>query len=355
MKKKRLSESLGVLSSAGEDMFSNPFDDDGSNYIDSEKLLEESTSSLNEVLETLDSGTGVKKKKKKKYKNDIERLLDVSSTIEMAVDRSSLSFDEYLENVSIGDSIEDNSLKRELTTLGRKFARDNAISADESEIARAFSPQESHLKNQLDDVAEDLEDIKKDISYIRGYRTKNYKSLSELLQVKNQLQATQLNIVKAINDSKKLQFDLKNKEKAKDSNDTTSAITNRALRTLFSFNKKEINDAASNSSTSFYNDDETYGEESYYASQCNQEAEGDGDKFIKYENSGAHYILIINEGSDVRQVITEDKDGNIIPDYPLPTNIDDLDFDINYQAKTAKDHMHRTYQVRIIDENGNDK
>ncbi len=340
---------------AGEDMFNDPFAINVTQE-DSTKMLEDNTMLLNDALLEADAIIGTTHKKKKK-RSDIDKLLDIDDTIEGVVSSSGLSFDDYLDNVSFGDAIDDTSLKRELTSLGRKFARENALSNDESEISKAFSPQELYLKSQLDDLAVDLIAVQKDIEYIRGYRTKNYKALSELMQTKNQLQTTCLNVVKAINDSKKVQIDLKAKDKAKDMQDSTSQVSARALKSLFSMNRKAINDAVSDE-TSYYSDNEDAadsGEEAYYAAHCNEELDSDGDKFIKYENVGPHYVLIVNEESDMKQVITEDKDGNIIPDYPLPTDIDDLDFNINYQAKSATDQQHRSYVVRIINEDGVDE
>lgn len=358
MKKKKLSTSLGVLMGAGDDMFTNPFSTT-KEEIDSTKLMEENLKILNDAVDEDDKQNGVRRTKKKK-KSDIDKLIDIDDTLENIVSESSISFDDYLDNLSIGDAIEDASLKRELTVLGRKFARETAITGDESEIARAFNPQESYLKSQLEDVSADLIAVQKDIEYIRGYRTKNYKALSELIQTKNQLQTTCLNIVKELNNSKKVQIDLKAKDKAKDMNESTSQVSARALKSLFSMDRRELSNALSADSSSYYNNDESYisedaGEESYCAEHCNDANESDGDKFIKYENSGAHYVLVVNEGTDVKQVITEDKDGNLLADYPLPTDVNDLDFDINYQSKTATDQLHRNYVLRVISENGEEE
>lgn len=342
---------------AGEDMFSNPFSDTPE-VSDSTESMEENLKLLNDTLSEYDKQNGIRKGKKKK-KNDIDKLMDIDDTLESIVSESSISFDDYLDNLSVGDGFEDATLKRELTALGRKYARQTAMSGDESEIAKAFSPQEALLKSHLDEVTADLIAVQKDIEYIRGYRTKNYKALSELLQTKNQLQSTCLNIIKELNSSKKVQFDLKAKDKAKEQQDNTSQISARALKSLFSMDRRQLADAVSNESV-YYSNDESYisedsGEESYCAEHCNDVDETDGDKFIKYENAGAHYVLIVNEGTDVKQVITEDKDGNIIPDYPLPSNIDELDFDINYQSRTATDQLHRNYLLRVISENGEEE
>jgi len=353
-KKKKISESLGTLMDLGDEMFSDPFATSNTEK-DSAKLMEDNMNLLEIATTEFNQGAHTTGKKKKDKGSEFDKLLlGIDDTVQGIVSDSGWTFDAYLDNISIGGEIDDSSLKKELTALGRKFARQTAITGDESEIAKAFSPQEARLIIQLDEINGDLIAVQKDIDYIRGFRTRNYKALSELMQVKSQLQGTYLNTIKEINSSKKVQIDLKAKDKAKESQDNVSQVSARALKSLFSMNRKELNAAMEDETycQSTYNDADNATDEAYYSSHCNDADDTDGDKFIKYENVGAHYVLITNEDSDVRQVITEDKDGNMIPDYPLPTDIDDLDFNINYQSKTATDQHHRNYSVRTLNVDG---
>ena len=75
--------------------------------------------------------------------------------------------------------------------------------------------------------------------------------------------------------------------------------------------------------------------------------EDDGDKWLKYENRGVEYVLIIDNEEHPQAIIAEDKDGIMIPDYPIPDNINELEFEIDRIGMTASDNIHRNYKVRI--------
>ena len=77
--------------------------------------------------------------------------------------------------------------------------------------------------------------------------------------------------------------------------------------------------------------------------------ESDGDKFLKYEDRGVEYVLEVDSDNKVLGVHAEDRDGILIPDYPLPSNINELTFDIDPVAKRATDTMHRNYKLQVDD------
>ena len=48
------------------------------------------------------------------------------------------------------------------------------------------------------------------------------------------------------------------------------------------------------------------------------------------------------------EVVAKDRDGNVIPDYPMPTNVDQLQFSVNMTTQSAEDELHRKYHVERV-------
>ena len=59
-------------------------------------------------------------------------------------------------------------------------------------------------------------------------------------------------------------------------------------------------------------------------------------------------VLVVDSERRPQSIIAEDKDGIMIPDYPLP-NMDGLEFEMDMIAKTATDNFNRNYQLRVED------
>lgn len=72
----------------------------------------------------------------------------------------------------------------------------------------------------------------------------------------------------------------------------------------------------------------------------------DGDKFIEHEREGVEYVLDIGEGGDERNIYAINRHGDIVPDYPLPSDPKSLNFSINEMTGTAVDQLQRTYLLR---------
>ena len=87
--------------------------------------------------------------------------------------------------------------------------------------------------------------------------------------------------------------------------------------------------------------------DSYEQLELSKDVVGDGAKFLKYEGLGAHYVLEETEDG-TRRVYAEDKDGNVIEDYPVPKDVDELRFEINQKNNTAIDQLQRKYEYRYI-------
>lgn len=346
MEKSDLSKKIKSLSQTSFDSFSNPFDDDISEV--ASVNIEVDNSSKNKV--TIDDESGKKKKKKDKF----ARILDKgNSLIDKYSDDIISDFDLYLENKFNDD--EDRDLRNSLIGMGRKYARETTVSAETSEIQKAFSASEKVLNRFLEEIEKDKDILQKDIDAMRMARTKNFKTLSELIEVKTQFHNTALSVVKEINSIKKTQLDLKYKsEKNKPEENSSDVVSGRAIQQLFGMGRSNIlstvggYEGVSGAFTEDESPNESVGYDDDVIQQkyFNNADENDGDKFLRYENLGVEYVLIL-EPDGSKYIIAEDKDGNVVPDYPLPRNIDELNFDIDDRTKTATDDFHRNYKVRI--------
>lgn len=342
-----LGKKLSFLSS--NDPFSNPFDDEPTSVI--QPITTKSSKKDNEN----------KEKPKKKKKDKFARLMSESNSF---LDQYSSDlideFDEYIETGFLED--EDVTLRNSLVGMGRKYARDTKSTAETSELTKAFSANEKILSQLLDEIKDDKSRIQKDIDSMRVMRTKNYKTLAELVETKSTYQNTALSIVKELNNIKKTQFDLQLKmKKNKEDEGDGLGSTNKAIQQLFSIGRGNImsslggyegvsgaNDYSIDGDTEYVSSISSgYDDDLIQKKYFNDDSESEGDKFLKYEGMGVEYILLIDE-DDNKQIIAEDRDGNIIPDYPTPKNIDELTFDINESIGTATDNLYRNYKLRRI-------
>jgi hypothetical protein len=316
-------------SQSGNGSFDNPFDS---------SPAEKDTSSIKikSFIEDVDERRQEKKQKQKKDK--FSRVIEQgNSIIDKFADETIVDdFDEFITSYIYED--EDVSLRNSLVSLGRKYARDTRISGESSEIAKAYSGNEKILTDALKEIEKDSADIQKDIVSMRTMRTRNYKVLSELIDTKAQFHNTKLSFVKELNSIIKTKLELQMKDKARQDGDS-EANSNRSIQTLFGLGRNNIlssvggysgvsgaiSDDVSASMDDDYgiNDDDLI-QKKYFSSVDN---ETDGDKFLRYENRGVKYVLLVDENNQYN-VIAEDMDGEIIYDYPMPTNVDSLSFDI---------------------------
>lgn len=341
-----LGKKLSFLSSGSIDV---PFDDNA-------EVSPALTFEQNQKEKSDNSDFSVKPKKKK---DKIQEILDESNEfLEENYGDLIFDFDSYMNGKFSED--EDADLRNNLIGLGRKYARDNKGTAESSEVAKAFSKSEKALDDLYSEIQKDKIDLQKDIASMRNMRTRNFKSLADLVTTKSALHSTALSTIKEMNAIKKAQFDInfKSKKDDKDNADSTDN-TNRAIQSLFGIGRdnilgsvggyESVSGAISESldsvkaSGSYTENDDEFIQKKYFSDTD----ESDGDKFLKYEGMGVEYILLIDDDSNY-QVIAESADGDIIPDYPMPTNVDELNFNISESTGTAEDDLHRKYKVRHI-------
>ena len=271
-------------------------------------------------------------------------------------------FESFLDDDSMFDSEESDELRNGLVSMGRKYARDTGISSENSEITKTFSDSEKKLKCLYDEISKDKVNIQKDIDQLRSLtRGKNYKALSDLNSAKTSFHTTQLQAIKEMNAIKKAQFEMRMKERAAkmaSGGDGSEDISTNTIRSLFGAGRNDIVNAAggyskvsgaigntiSDTFQSDLSDEEI--EEKYFANEPDEVT--DGDKFLEYEGQGVEYTLLVDDDNSPIEVVAKDREGHVIPDYPMPSNVDQLQFNINMTTQSAEDELHRKYRVEKV-------
>lgn len=269
-------------------------------------------------------------------------------------------FEGYLGDDSLFDSEESDELKNGLISIGRKYARTTSATAADAEAAKHFAATEEKLKTIYDDITRDIVDVSKDINQMRAVsRGRNNKAISEMVSSKTSLHTARIQAVKEMNNIKKAQFDMQMKERsAKAAENAFGAgadISPNTFKSLFGAGRDNlihsiggygtvsgargitIGDDESNLDLS---DDEI--EERYFQDEPIEESEGD--VYLKYEHLDPHYELVVDGAGAPIEIRGVDRDGNVLPDYPIP-DIGGLRFEINSQTGTATDDLHRNYVV----------
>ena len=299
---------------------------------------------------------------KPKDRARIDKIVETTKQLVQSTNLASAEdFDEFLDDESLFSAEEDAEMRNNLISMGRKYARDSATSKESSEITKTFADSEKRLKALYEELDRDKNSIQKDIERMR-VPGRGGKTLSELINVKTSMQNAQLAIVKEVNSLRKNIYDMRMKEAArKDAeNAGNSDINANTLQSIFSSSRSGLVNSMGGYSgvsgatdTSGYvsmvsddMDDEEI-QRRYFSDT--QTSSSDGSKFLEYEDRGVEYVLLVDDDDKVQGVIAEDKDGVIIPDYPLPNNIEDLNFEIDHTSKMASDNLHRNYHVRKVD------
>lgn len=321
----------------------------------------ESSVTFEDPLFDDDSGVSRREEKKaKKKKSAREKLLDATDALSHNLqEHFADELDFFLENEF--EDEEDAALSNQLIGFGRKYARDTAISAESSEIVKAFSTSERRLNDMLKEIDKDANDLQEVLNRMRNKYSTNYKSLAELAEVKNQFHNTRLNIIKQLDANKKTQFELRYKESAQKKNDAeaTGADSASLFKNLFSLGRGDMIDSVggyesiSGAIKQADSDYEVYDNTAPVQQETSlNENPDDGDNFLKYEGQGVHWVLLVmkdpDSEDDYYDVIAEDRDGNVVPDYPLPSNINQLEIDINHNTMEATDNLKRVYTVRYV-------
>lgn len=302
----------------------------------------------------------IPRSKSVKHNTRADEVEKISRKIDKLYKDSNTVMDDVFDDIDIGD--QNTNVKSSLISLGRKYARSHEDTGDENEITRAFAPQEIKLNELYNEVSKDIIQIEKDLTEMRMMHTgRNMQRMNELISTKAQFHNTSLSILKEISAVKKAQFDIKTKmNKDKDDSADMSNMSSSIIQSVFGMGHDALLNsvggrAASSGATvgeavEYDDNDESLTESDDALTSefvIGNDNISDGEKFIEYENAGVE--LVLEEYPDgTKQVHAEDKDGNCVPDYPLPKNIDSLTFDINTRAEVATDQLQRNYKYRKI-------
>lgn len=264
------------------------------------------------------------------------------------------SFDNLIETAFQED--ENVAMRNNLISLGRKYAVKGMEEASESsEVNRAFAKQEQALEMLMEEMDVGAAALDKDIEQLRMSRTKSYKALSDMAAVRASMYNGKLAIIKQMGAITKDKYDLAIKLK-KDSNadatDNGMAATQAVQRLLSVGRQNLVGDdddrfvSSGDDSPAGANYDDGRPETALHLAADIPPAESDGDKFIEHEGEGVEFVLDINSEDDRKVIYAVNKYGEIVEDYPLPSNQDQLSFQYNELAGEATDQLQRRYRLR---------
>lgn len=262
-------------------------------------------------------------------------------------------FDALMDSVDIDD--EDTELKIALAGMGRKYARDHAVSESASEIDKAFAANEQMLRNILDEVNKDAVRIEKDLEILRGSSFgRNAIKTAELANTKKGMHDTRLAYIKELDNITIKKFELKSKiEKDSGTNDD-SHIANNIMQQIFGMGRGAIteDDEADYHEPSDIDNDNSMvvnSGEQYCDEYDRQKELSEGDMYLKYEGRDIKVVAEFDSGTnECIDIHAEDEEGNRIDDYPVPSDPSQLNFEINERAGIATDHLQRTYVYREV-------
>lgn len=314
-------------------------------------------------LESIESKKRPSREEKdsKSKKGSLERVLSESQElIDLYADESVEAFDRYFTEFAPDD--EDYELKQSLISKGRKYARETKVSKESSEIAKAFAGNEKLLDETISEISTDINALQRDIDQMRSLRTgRNNKVLIEMVENKTSMFQARLAAIKEKNNMTKTVIDLQTKarkeQKEADPSGDSGALINRAIGDIIGSRGAALGTVGGYASVSgakdvdeayadFIDDDDDY-ESNDTDSGYAEDDPNAGRVYLKYEGRGVK--LVVTEDAQGRhRVHAEDRDGEVLPDYPLPTNANHLQFSVNEKLGTATDDCNRQYEFRRI-------
>lgn len=263
-------------------------------------------------------------------------------------------FDSMIAKVFYED--ENVQLRNSLMALGRQYSiKGMEEEAETSGVTRAFAKQEQQIYMLLDEINSDAVSLQGDIEFLRTARTRSYKSLADLVSAKVSMSNAKLAAIKELSAIQKAKYDigLKLKASKNDGGADNSYSASQAIQKLLSVGRKNLisDEDSVLVSSDGGSDDTNRAETALEMARDIPDAVTDGDKFIEHETEGVEYVLDIDRDSDYRQIYAINKDGDVVENYPMPSNQDELAFSINENAGEAVDQLQRRYRLRY---NGED-
>lgn len=299
--------------------------------------------------------------------HDDRPAIDLESDIESLMpddDEYDDSFDRLIEDAFHED--EDVTLRNNLVAMGRKWAiKGMDEAAESSEVNRSFIRQEQALQSLAEEMDAGASALDRDIEQMRMSRTKNYKSMADMISARVSLYNAKLSVIKEMNAITKSKYDITmklKKEAGNEAGDSGMAAT-QAVQRLLSVGRKNLIPSDDGMREYVPNGDDSPGGANYndgtpetalHLAEDLPPAETDGDKFIEHEGDGIEYVVDIDRETDRKQIYAINKYGDVVPDYPMPSNQDQLNFQLNEMAGEATDQLQRRYRLRYDGEDVGD-
>ena len=281
-----------------------------------------------------------KKKSKKKDRDDsLDSILYGINALDTVQDDFK-NIDEIFDNI-FDDDHQDKFLMNQLISQGRAYSRKNGMSADESDIQKAFAPQEQA------------------INAMRMARTRNTKTMADLVQSKASLQNIKLSAIKEINKihSDMISFNMRAKA-AKENTDAENSNEAYAVRKLLEDSSvlSSVGGLSNVSGARHISDDSDTLEDPISTISSDMDRakayasidDTDENNYIRYEKDGVELYLQYSNSKGTKQVVAKNAQGEIVPDYPVP-NISEVDFTIHDDLGTATDSLSRDYKLENLD------
>ena len=268
--------------------------------------------------------------------------------------------DVILDNLfdELGDDDEDEELRANLVSLGRKYNTSGTGAKEESDIEARFAPQISKLNQLGNAVDASSKAVDNDLNQIRMARSRNSKALADLVSARSSLFSTRLSIIKEQNNIQKMIVDLKLKMRDKnEAVEANAAATQAAVQEvlnsgLISYDA-DIDDPGSENTGSGavpHKVEDTMSDEERVKSIFGDEKQP-GDDYIKYENEGIQLHMRMGKDGSNKRIVAIDKYGQEVPDYPIPEgDLEEAGVSVFDDIGIARDAYSREYILDYDDE-----
>lgn len=259
----------------------------------------------------------------------------------------SSDFDDLIEDAFEQD--ENVTMRNNLIAMGRKYAiRAMDEAGESSEVERSFARQEQMLLQITEEIASDEILLARDLELLRGVRGRNYKALADLASAKGSLHTAKLSAIDKLIGLTKTKWDISiklKKERSEDAADSGMAAT-QAVQRLLSVGRQNLipEDEDDYAPATSYDDGRP--ETAIHMAADLPPISSDGDMFIAHEGDGIELVLDISSDDEHKQIYAVNRHGDVVPNYPMPSNIHELNFTMNELAGEATDQLQRRYRIR---------
>lgn len=224
-----------------------------------------------------------------------------------------------------------------------------------TDFQKEFSPEMATLRHLLLDQNEFVSSLQatynamsKQKSSARGVGKYQTDLIANITSARN----VSASLVKQIIDAKKTIADLSMKERKElgmlsDEDGNLGDQASSFLKQLLNVDRKSLAGEEFNGIDDVeYEEMADYIRDSMMANSEYEERPDEVRKYLKYENMDVS-VKVILHSDGTQQFIAVDKDDNVVPDYPLPSN--DTELNINRSTMKAKDGFGISYDIILED------